>query len=274
MGRYTLQHLNGSGAAGVLRGYTRGAFLPVLIESRVGGAWLGWTSEASEFELGGLPGGIYRARALDAFGRVSFARGSVVQSSGVSEFKTAFGTQIDLDKSLSREVMGVVCWEDGQPVEDAEVFFQDAVSFRRFIQRAQTDRNGFFRIANVPGNASYFAFARPPKEENAIKVLIFPEVDSSRRETWLDLRLSPHRVIGRFHGGGSDSHLELVSEEPEGRSRVVWSFSPDKDGQFRVANVPHGRYVVRESTGGVVAKPSSLPCPVESEIESFVRSMA
>ena len=65
-----------SEGTGAVRGFAPHPFLPVLVESRSGGSWLGWTSEASEYEVSGLPAGLYRVRALDLFGAMTFASGA------------------------------------------------------------------------------------------------------------------------------------------------------------------------------------------------------
>jgi hypothetical protein len=250
---------------GGLRGYARGAFLPVLIESRDGGSWLAWTSDASEFELTAVPPGLYRARSLNSFGQISFARALIVTPSGVAELATGLGDPVQLDEPLSREVMGIVRTEDGRPVESAEVFLQDATNFRRFLQRVVTDRNGFFRISNVPGNSQYFAFAMPPKDGQAMKDLIYPRVDPLRRETWLDLSLSPHRIVGRLTGADVKKRLELVREDLGDQKRVVWMVDPSDDGQFEITNVPHGRYVIRAVDEKSTANTASLPIVVDRE---------
>lgn len=240
--------LAGRSGGGGLRGYARSAFLPVLIESSDGGAWLEWTSAASEFELSGVPAAVYRARALNYAGTVSFARGLVVPKSGTAELMMRLGEELELDEPLSREVMGVVRWEDGRPVKGAQVFLQDATSFRRFLRKVETDRNGFFQIPNVPGDAVYFAFGLPPKDADAMKQFIYPRIESARRETWLDLNLSPHRVVGRA-AVEPQTRMDLVCEDPGAASASSGRPSRTSRGGFVVSNVPHGRYVARAAGG-------------------------
>ena len=83
---------------------------------------LTWTSEASEFEVGGLPAGTYRARALDLFGRVTFASGAHVDSAQTSIEATRLWAKVDLDEPDSREVMGFVRWESGAPAAEGGGF--------------------------------------------------------------------------------------------------------------------------------------------------------
>jgi Carboxypeptidase regulatory-like domain len=249
-----------------MHGYGPHAFVPILIESRDGGSWLEWTSGASEFELIGIPAGTYRVRALKSFDQVSFARGLIVPPTGVVDLATRLGDELDLDEPLSREFMGIVRWEDGRPAEGAEVFLQDAANFRRFLQRVVTDSNGFFRVPGVPGGAQYFAFALPAKDQRAIKQLNYPRVDLVRRETWLDMSLSPHKIVGQLAEGGSKTRLDLVCTEPNGLERVVWSVPADEDGQFEITNVPHGRYVVRATSGGNATDIASLPLTVNRDL--------
>lgn len=260
-----------AGTGGGLRGTAPNPFLPVLIKAREGGAWLKWTSEAAEFELSGLSAGTYRVCSLNYFGLVSFARGLIVPPAGLVELRTRLGEEIQLDEPLSREVMGIVRWENGQPVEGAVVFFQDAVNFRRFLRRVVTDRNGFFRIPGVPGGATYFSFALPPQDEHAMKQLVYPRVESKRRETWFDLSISPHKIIGQLAGGGLKTRFDLVRKEAGDRELVVWSVRADKDGRFEVANVPHGRYVVRAGKDGSPATVTSLSFEVEKDLVVVVR---
>ncbi len=254
-----------------LRGYASGPFLPVLIESRDGGAWLDWTSDASEFDLVGIPGGVYRVRSLSSFGRVSYARGLVVPPSGIADLDSRFDSRIEVDEPLSREVMGIVRWENGLPAEGAEVFLQDAANFRRFLQRAVADRSGYFRIPNVPGGARYVAFAMPPKVGHAIKHYVYLHIDQAQRETWLDFSLSPHHIVGQFASGESKRQIQLIREDPGGQKRLVWSVASTKEGQFEFANVLHGRYVVHAVGEGSLGSRASVPFVVEADEKVVVR---
>jgi hypothetical protein len=258
-------------SGGGLRGYARGAFLPILIESRDGRAWFEWSSEASEFERAGLAPGVYRVRSLNVLGQVSFARGLVASPSGVTELETALNEQIRLDDPSSREVMGVVRWEDGHAVEGAEVFFQDSTNFRRFLKRVQTDGRGFFRVPGVPGGARYFIFALPPQDKRAMKDLIFLQVESTRREVWVDLMLSPHNVVGRLADLEKGARVELVRKERNGPERVVWTTVPEQGGQFEITNVPHGSYFVRAMSAMYQPVAVSSPFAIERETTAVVR---
>jgi hypothetical protein len=258
-----------------LHGYGPSAFLPILIESRDGRAWLEWTSEASEFELLGVPAGIYRVRSMSSFGRVSFARGMVVPPSGVADLNSRLGDSIHLDEPLSREVMGIVHWEDGSAGAGAVVYLQDATDFRRFVRRAVANENGFFWIPNVPA-ASYIAFALPPQEEHAMKSFIFPVVNKNPGEIWLDFSLSHYRLIGRVPGVGSSKRVELVRRDAEGQESIVWTVTATEEGHFEIRNVPHGHYVVRATGNGSGAKETatsivSLPFVIEHDREVAVR---
>jgi hypothetical protein len=261
----------GGAGSGGLRGYGASAFLPVLIESRDGHAWLEWTSAASEFELAGIAEGLYRVRSFRPFGHVTFARGLVVPLSGMTDLDSQVHNKIELEEPLSREVMGTVRWENGRPAAEAVVFLQDAANFRRFLQRVATDRNGFFSIPSVPADAQYVAFALPPEDEHAMKNFSYTRVDTMPREVWLDFTLSPHRVVGQFSEAGSAGCVELVREDPQGQKRVVWSLIPTGGGHFEISNVPHGQYVVhalREASGETIA---SLPFAVDRDLLVEVR---
>src|SRR5262249_35453248 len=226
------------------------------------------TSEASEFELGGIPAGVYRVRAMNSFGRVSFARGLVVPPSDVGELKAQFGGPIELEKRFSREVMGVVRWENGHAGEESVVILQDATNFRRLLKRVVADKNGFFSIPDVPAGR-YVAFALPPKEEQAMKQFVYPVVAKEPRETWLDFTLSPHRVVGRVPAVGSSESVDLILLGPKGEEAIVWTVVPTEEGKFEIANVPHGRYLVRARGGA--AGHSSHPFVVESDLVVTVR---
>lgn len=276
-----------------LHGYGPNPFLPVLIESRDGRAWLEWTSGASEFELVNVPAGLYRVRSFDTFGKMSFARGLVASPSEVADLKSGLGDRIQLDEPRSREVMGFVRWENGSPAQNAEVFLQDAANFRRFLERVVTNENGFFSISNVPA-AQYVSFALPPNDENSMKNFIYPYVKETPREVWLDFTLSPHRIVGQRPEVGSSKRLELLREDPEvqaclfwpvtsgmipwavpislkGQERVVWAVTPTEGGQFKISNVPHGRYKVRTASEGSAAAITSLPFVIERDLVTTVR---
>lgn len=228
-----------------VRGFGPNPFVPVLVERREGGAWFAITSEASEFELTGLPAGCYRVRALRQFGQQTFARGVYVQANGVAELRTNLYEHIDLEEPRSREVMGFVRWENGEPVKDAQVFMQDARDFRRFLQRVVADDHGYFHFANVPGDGEYFTFALPRDHPLAMKNFEYPQLTQEQREAWQDLTLHPHRVTGQVANRQTMS-LQLVRVDGGGE-RVAWSFSSDDRGSFEVTNVPHGRYFVRSA---------------------------
>ena len=143
-------------------------FLPVLVESRSGIAWLSSTSAASEFGTVGLPAGSYRYRALDLFGKVTL-RGNYVGQGTSGEQAVYLGTKLELDEPDSRQVMGFVRWESGMPVRKAEVYMQHAGNFRRFLRRVETDESGFFHFAGMPGGEPYFVFALPPGERTHLR---------------------------------------------------------------------------------------------------------
>jgi Carboxypeptidase regulatory-like domain len=254
---------------GTVRGFGLHPLLPVLVESRSGGSALTWTSEASEFELGGLPQGPYRARALDLFGRVTFARGGYAQRNRTNNEASRQLRKLELDEPESREVMGFVRWESGIPAAKAEVYMQHARSFRRYLRRVEADENGFFQFAGVPGGAAYFIFAVPPRDGTAMRGFEYFGVAPFQREVWRDLTLHPHRVTGTVpelariargatprDGGGLSGVVDtgvfqLVSIRGKSE-RIVWTFRAGRSGMFTVSNVPHGCYrvQVRHPGGG------------------------
>ena len=81
---------------GAVRGFSPSPFLPVLVRSRWSGDVLTWTSEASEFEISGLPSGTYRTRALDLFGRVTFASGAKWGPPRARSSQRGFGRRLTL----------------------------------------------------------------------------------------------------------------------------------------------------------------------------------
>ncbi len=147
---------------GIGRGFAPHPFLPVLVESRTAGPSLAWTNEASEFEVEGLRPGSCRIRALDLFGRVTFASGITVRPGFRSARDVRLWSNVDLDEPDSRQVMGFVKWESGLPVERAVVFMQNTYNFRKYVRRVETDEHGYFRFLDVPGNEPYFVFTVPP----------------------------------------------------------------------------------------------------------------
>jgi Carboxypeptidase regulatory-like domain len=256
---------------GRLRGYGAGPFLPVLIESREGGAWLEWTTAAAEFELSRIPAGLYRVRAMHSLGKLSFARGLIVSPSELAELKSLVNQCIELDEPLSREVIGTVRWEDGRAAAGAVVYLQDASDFRRFLQKSEVNENGFFTFSDVPPNAGYVIFAQPAQDEHAMKNFNQQFINSYNREIWVDMVLSPHRIIGQLPDSGAKQRVDLLREEPGNEPRVVWSVESGPAGRFEISNVPHGRYLARSKGEGNEAPVVSLPCVIEKELTREVR---
>jgi len=246
---------------GVARGFAPHPFLPVLVESRTAGPRLAWASEASEFEVGGLPAASYRARALDLFGQVTFAAGVTVRFGWTAAQEVRLWSKVDLDEPDSRQVVGFVKWESGLPAAKAEVFLQNIYNFRKYVRRVETDDQGFFRFLDVPGNEPYFVFAVPPGDASAIRSFEHFGVGFLQREVWRELTLHPHRVTGLVDAASPESVLQLVRID-EGKERVIWSFCADPSGRFTVANVPHGWYRVQTSPGERGRAARSLPLEV------------
>jgi hypothetical protein len=256
---------------GTVRGFAPHPFLPVLVESRTGGSWLGWTSEASEFEVSGLPAGSFRARAMDLFGQVTFASGASVRDC-LTTVPARLWARVDLDEPDSREVMGFVRWEGGAPAEKSVVFMQNTNNFRKFVRRVEADEQGFFRFSEVPGDEPYFIFALPPGDDHAVRSLEYFDIASPQREVWRMLTLHPHRVTGNLPDDVSTKTvLQFVVIDRDGE-RVLRSFRASEDGRFTVANVPHGRYRVQVAPGegGKIAR--SLPFGVgDGQSETTIR---
>ncbi len=253
------QSVAAHGVHGTARGFSPTPFLPVLVRSPWSAGVLAWASEASEFEVGGLPGGTYRARALDLFGRVTFASGAYVGPGQRTTTATRLWAKLDLDETDSREVMGFVRWESGAPVEKAAVFMQNTYNFRKYVRRAETDEQGFFRFVGAAGNEPYFVFAVPPGQTGAMRNLDYFEVAAFQREVWRDQVLHPHRITGSLAEGISpECELQLMRMEPE-RDVIMWSLRADSSGQFAIENVPHGRYRVQAVAKNTVR---SLPLDV------------
>ena len=236
-------------ARGALRGFAPQGHMPVLIESRSGGAWSGMTSDASEYAFEGLPADAYRARSFDVYGRVTFAGAADVRPGASAKVVGGLPTRLDLAEPDSREVIGLVRWESGAPAAKAEVYMQHAGNFRRYLRRAEADENGVFRFVGVPGDEPYFAFALPAGEPSALRGFVHFGVESGRREHWLELTLHPHRVTspaGKLKGSAA---VELVRLGPGG-DELVWASRADATGRATVANVPHGRYRLRSPAAG------------------------
>ena len=162
---------------------------------------LTWSSEASEFEIGALPAGAYRARALDLFGRVTFSSGGYVGPGQSSEAATRLWAKVDHSESDSREVMGFVRWENGAPAEKAAVFMQNTYNFRKYVRRVETDEHGYYRFSSVPGNEPYFVFALPPGQAGAMRNFDHFAIADLQREMWRDQVVHPHRISGGIVDG-------------------------------------------------------------------------
>jgi hypothetical protein len=285
---------------GIARGFAQNPFLPVLLESRTAGPRLAWTSEASEFEVGGLPAASYRVRALDLFGHVTFASGVSVHPDYGAAQDVRLWSKLDLDEPDSRQVMGFVKWENGVPVAKAAVFMQNSYNFRNYVRWVETDAQGFFRFLDVPGNEPYVVFAVPPIVENAMRNFEYFGVGLFQREVWRDLTLHPHRVTGsvadlwRTRLGAATREREAVSaagsetkiapsvphanillhlvridvkSEP-----IVWSFRAEPTGKFTVTNLPHGHYSVRVTQGDGKKVADSLVFDIgDGQTETTVR---
>ncbi len=294
--RLTLARPAGGGTA---RGFSPHPFLPVLVESRTAGPRLVWSNEAMEFDVGGLPAASYRVRALDLFGRVTFAAGVAVRPGYRATQDVRLWSKVDLDEPDSRQVMGFVKWESGMPAENAVVFMQNTYNFRKFVRRVETDEQGYFRFFDVPGNEPYFVFAVPPGDVDAMRSFEYFGVGFFQREVWRELTLHPHRVTGaipqspagpeerdttlvRRAGDGfatrqsssaafPDATVQLARLEGQ-TERVVWTFRADHSGWFTVSNVHHGRYRVRVSRDDGKNIVRSLPFDVgDGQSESTVR---
>lgn len=250
-----------SRATGTARGFALHPFLPVLLESHTAAPRLGWSSEASEFEFVDLPIGFYRVRALDLFGRATFAAGVAVRPGMSEEKHVRLGNRIDLDEPESRQVIGFVRWESGAPVAKAVVFMQCSYDFRRYVRRVESDEQGFFYFSEIPEDEPYFVFAVPPNDSNAMRDLTYFGVGSLQREAWKELTLHPHRLAGTIRtlptspapgppnvtgipSPDANAVLQLIRVE-SGSEQVVWTFRTEPAGQFVVSNVPHGRYRVQ-----------------------------
>ena len=274
---------------GVARGFAPHPFLPVLVESHTAGPRLAWTSDASEFEVDGLPAGSYRVRRIDLFGRVTFATGVSVRSDRTAgpDEHVRLWSKVDLDEPDSRQVLGFVKWESELPVVKAAVFMQCSYNFRKYVRRVETDEQGFFRFVDVPGNEPYFVFALPPDDTNAMRSSEYFGVGFLQREVWRELTLHPHRVTGTVppfplagagtmpirrateglrneHTGSAGSGgLTLQLVRVEGQSEpIMWTFRAEPSGRLTVSNVPHGRYRVQVMQGDGKPAVRSLPFDV------------
>ena len=52
--------------------------------------------------------------------------------------------------------------------------------------------------------------------------------------------------------------------------QVLWTFHAEPTGKFVIANVPHGRYRVQQSSQGTSETTRSLPVEVVEGVEEFV----
>ncbi len=271
----------------------------MLIRSPWFSGLLTWSSEASEFEAVGLPLGLYRTRALDLFGRVTFGSGAWVGAEHPQTAPTRLWAKVDLDEPDSREVKGFVRWETGAPAVKAVVFMQNEYDFRKYVRRVETDEHGYFVFSDVPAREPYFVFALPPGVGDAMRRFDHFGVGYPEREVWRALALSPHRVIGavpqsaafsegtsteptqRVRGGpargrSTDADIlaadvQLVRLDGQGES-IVWTVRAADAGRFSISNVFHGRYQVRVWHDGGKTVTRSLPFEVgDGQTETTVR---
>ncbi len=270
MANFVAATAHGDGT-GLARGFGPQPFLPVLAESSSGLARLGWTNSASEFELSNLQAGPYRVRTLDLFGKSTFARGAFVSPKAEAKLSDGVWDKLDMEEPDAREIMGFVRWESGVPAAKATVIVQHSGNFRLFLRRVESDENGFFRVAGVPGDEPYFAFATPLGEDVSLREFVYFGVDATRREAWRDLELHAHRIVGHGPVGRLKTPMRLVRTD-HGGDRVVLSFEAYASGRYSIANVTHGRYRVETSLAGGFENTRSLPVEVvEGRPEENVR---
>ncbi len=240
------------------RGFSPHPFLPVLLESRAGASRLAWSSDASEFEVTGLAAGAYRARALDVFGKVTFASGIFVRPRPErSTAETRLWSKMEIDEPESRQVMGFVRWENGEPAPKAVVVMQNSYNFRKYLRRVEADEYGFFRFGDVPGNEPYFVFALPPSDQSALKNFQYFAVVPEQRECWRDVTIYSHRIRCELPPGRLKGLVELVRIDPAGEV-IVLSAETYRSDRSVISNIPEGIYRVQLSSTGERGERRSL----------------
>ncbi len=227
---------------GSVRGFGVHAFLPILLESSSELNSIAWASDAAEFFIYDLPQGYYRARAVRSSGRYTFSRGVSVKANGQTRLATTVNDWVDYENPLSREVMGFVRWENGQPAGGATVVMQNLSNFRAYLQSATTDEHGYFRFARVPPHANYFLFAAPDKSGNAMKNFAYLSSHQVVRESWSELVVYPHEADGVLAKSSKDAYVRILHQNGK-QELQIWSTLVGEKGAFRISNLPHGRYV-------------------------------
>lgn len=228
-----------------LYGFASGPLLPVLLTRAEGGGYLTLSSGASEFDVTGIRSGTYRLRAYHRRGYLSYSRGAIVRAGSSTMLKTGLRERIDFEDDKDFEIQGVVTWPGGEPAVKAKVVVQDIQNFRRFLKKATTDENGFFRVPNVYPDRTYVMFALPADATNAVRNFSSKTVVAGNRESWVELSLHNNTLSGTSPQGGEKEPLELVQKYPDGKERSLWKFSTKQGGRFSLSNIRQGNYVIR-----------------------------
>jgi hypothetical protein len=244
------------GPAGSVHGFVERGFLPVRAEPLAGGTATETTaSEAAEFHFS-LRSGAYRVSALAEGGGGVFSRVAWVEGRRTTELYFSPADRIDAENPGSRILHGWVRWAEGLPVKGAEVYCQDAVSFRRYLRREESDPCGYFRFRGIAPGARYVVFAVPPQHAEAVRDFHQVEVHVEERETFVELVIHRLEIRGRT---SPNQPLRLDRLGSEGWD-PVWRTSSDEQGKYSLTYLAPGAYrlLADRDTGSPGPKPDDV----------------
>ncbi|MFQ5824745.1 MAG: carboxypeptidase regulatory-like domain-containing protein [bacterium] len=240
----------------------------------------GWaeTSEDGSYKITGLKSGEYYASCwADGFLTEFFDNAETIEDATLIEVDEPNETSdINFTLTLGGIISGVVINDDGVPIAGAfvqamtEMQGSDPTSPDSFYFDywgfALTDEKGEYHIGGLQ-TGSYFVLAQAwnqwshisewydnaPSPDQATPVL----VEAGEETTGIDFQLSLPIVFGEIFGKVTDLEGQPIAgafvqaqapfNDPFGRVEV-WAYAfTDKQGNYRIENLPNGRYLVSAS---------------------------
>ncbi|MFQ5866145.1 MAG: carboxypeptidase regulatory-like domain-containing protein [bacterium] len=236
------------------------------------------TSEDGSYLITGLKTGKYYASAsARGFLIEFFEEAASFEEADLIEVVEPYETSnINFTLTLGGTISGVVINDDGTAIAEAlveaatEILYRDPTTSDSLVIYhhgfAYTDENGEYHIDGLP-TGSYFVYAQAwnrwaytiewydnassPEEATPVPVEVGQETPG------IDFQLSLPFAFGEIVGKVTDSQGDPIAAayvqaqapfpDPDGRVQM-WAYAyTDKDGNYRIENLPNGRYLVSAS---------------------------
>ena len=240
--------------SGSARGFAPHPFLPVLVESRAGGAWMAWTSEASELEVAGPS----RPGSTACGPSTSWATSRSPAASRSGRGRPRSSKHRSPTSSTRRRRRAGKSWGSSagraapRPRRPRSSCNTRGISAGSSAGPRRTIRGCLFHFPDVPGNEPYFLFATPAGLDDSVREFETFRVSSGASEVWRELTVHPHRLAGE-HPSLASLPLQLIRVEAAGE-RLLWSL------MMMMMNAgPMGRGGSRFRTSPTAAMSSELP---------------